>query len=153
MTPKAQRAARALVAGLVGAAIIALTLWAHLMIGNFDALAQLGYAGPGSRPVTGFGLGLDVLRFSAVLIPPLALLAAFSGAWPLRALLAALFALGWYWVGEQVAGSFASPSGGGWLPGEAFSQLLYRPGLTPALWGLALLAYLIVIWRFCRRPA
>ncbi|KEO56121.1 hypothetical protein [Thioclava pacifica] len=152
MSPKAQRAARALVAGLAGAGIIALSLWAHLVIGNFEMLAGLGYAGPGSRPVTEFGLLLDTVRFSAILVLPQALLAAFSGPWPLRALLAVLFAFGWYWVAERVAGGFASATGGGWLPGEAFAALIYRPVLTPAIWALAVLTFVFVIWRFCRRP-
>jgi hypothetical protein len=152
MNPKAQRAARAFVAGLIGAAIIALSLWAHLVIGNFDVLSGLGYAGPGSRPVTELGLLLDAGRFSAFLVLPLALLAAFSGPWPLRALLAVLFAFGWYWAAERVAGGFASATGGGWLPGEAFAALIYRDTLTPVVWTLAVLTFLFVIWRLCRRP-
>ncbi|OOY21441.1 hypothetical protein BMI86_02390 [Thioclava sp. DLFJ5-1] len=150
MKPSA-RASRALGAGLIGAALVALTLWAHLMLGNFDTLAGLGYA-ERARTVTGLSLAFDVAKASAVLILPLALLAAISGPWPLRALLAALFALGWYWVAERVAGGFASATGGGWLPGEAFASLIYRPGLTPALWGGAVLVFLGVIWRLCRRP-
>ncbi|MEX1662572.1 hypothetical protein AB4874_13065 [Thioclava sp. 15-R06ZXC-3] len=125
MNARCSRALRAALTGVAGALIVALSIWGQSVFVPSAALAA--YA-PAPFPVL-----LDCLRFCAILILPLAVLAALSGPWPFKLLAYLMFALGWYWAGDRVGATFPAPGGGGWLPGEAFTALIYEPIVTPVL--------------------
>lgn len=135
---RAKRLFGALAVGALGAGVTALTLFANQRL-----------SGP-ALPETGQSLALTSLLASLPLWPLLALMAAFSGPWPFRALAAAMSALGWYWAGERLAASFGPALGQAWLPGEPFTALVWHPPLTALLWGATVALYLALLSRFNR---
>jgi len=137
MSPRGARLVRSLGAALAGAALAGVTIVLHL------ALAP-------PEPGAALALAPAVMLRAVALVPPLALLATFSGPWPFKALSTLLFATGWYWIAQGVAGALPAPSGGGWLAGEAFDAVFYRPILTPALWAIAAISYFALLGRLNR---
>jgi len=138
MSARGHRLLRASLTGLAGAALVAATLAAHLAL---------------VPPPATEGLALALALHAAALVPPLALLAAFSGPWPFRALAALLLATGWYWAASDLAGAIAAATAAPLLPGEAFDALFWHAPQTPLLWALAVLLYLWALARLNRAPA
>lgn len=135
---RAKRLIGALGVGALGAGLTAATLLANLRLSGI------------SLPETGQSLALTSLLAALPLWPLLALMAAFSGPWPFRALATALCAFGWYGAGERLAASFGGALGATWLPGEPFAALIWHPVLTPALWGATVGLFLLSLSRFNR---
>ncbi|KEO61593.1 hypothetical protein [Thioclava indica] len=133
MSARRSRVLRASVTGLIGALIVALSIWVQIVFAPNAAMAALD---PSPMSVL-----TDCLRRSAILIVPLAVLAAFSGPWPFKLMSYLMFALGWYWVADRVGAGFPAPEGGSWLAGEAFGALIYEPFVTPMLALLSILAF------------
>lgn len=142
MTPRSRRFTRALATALAGTALILATVGLNLALG----------LGPRLSETTPTRLALEALVTALPLAVPLAILAAFSGPWPMRALSILFFAYGWYWLGETLALNHSFNFGNTWAPGEAFAELFWRPLLTPALWGAASLCYFWLIARLNRAP-
>lgn len=141
----AGRALRGLGAGVLAALAVAVTIWLDLVWGAGQSLTGQPYALAPAQTITRASLARDALMASAPLVPPLALLAALAGPWPMRALAVALVLGGWYWAGDRIGARFAADQGAAWLPGEAFGALIWQPVLTPALMALTALAYLWLI--------
>lgn len=152
MGAKGQRALRAVLAGGLGAALAALAVWVNLRLGLGAEFFGRGTQTLPTVPVTALSLGVQAGVYALALVPPLALMAAFSGPWPFRALSALMLALGFYWLGESLSQQFSADFGMTWLPGEAFDALFWRPGLTPALWLGAVGLYLWVLAWLNRAP-
>ncbi|WP_417806852.1 hypothetical protein [Thioclava sp.] len=133
MNARRSRALRAGLTGVLGALIVASTVWVQVVLLPSAAMAALNPA-----PLT---VLTDCLRRSAILIVPLGVLAAFSGPWPFKVMAYLMFALGWYWVADRVGAGFPAPSGGSWLAGEAFGALIYEPIAMPILALLSGLAF------------
>lgn len=138
MSARGRRLLRALGTAAIGAALVVATLALHLAL-----------VPPPAITAPGAGLALH----AAALLPPLALLAAFSGPWPFRALSALLLATGWYWTASDLAGQIAEARGVPLLPGEAFDALFWHAPLSPILWALAVALYLWALARLNRAPA
>ncbi|MBN2741072.1 MAG: hypothetical protein JXR35_09240 [Rhodobacteraceae bacterium] len=133
MSARGSRALRAGLTGGIGALIVAWAIWVQIVFAPSAAMAALD---PSPMSVLS-----DCLRRSAILIVPLAVLAAFSGPWPFKLMSYLMFALGWYWVADRVGATFPAQGGGGWLAGEAFGALIYEPLATPILALLSVLAF------------
>ncbi len=153
MGPSAARALRALRVAVLGAVIVTVTVWTNLWFGNGPALIEDGMVAAPTLPVGPVPLARDAALASLSLIPPLWLLAAISGPWPMRLFSAAMLAAGWYWVGQSVTSQFAGNFGTTWLPGEAFAELFYVPVLTPVLWFLAVAGYVWLTGRLGPAPS
>ena len=85
-----------------------------------------------SVPVTLAGLALQSVLVAAPFVPPALLIGLMAGRrpWGLP-LMALVWALLWFIGADSVAGLFAADFGTTWQVGEPFSELFYRPGLTP----------------------
>ncbi len=149
MIPRTARALRALAAATAGALLAAITVWAHVIWINGTALTTSSYP-MSSEPLTRLTLLRDTGLPSLALIPLLWVLALLSGPWPLRFFSALLFLAGWYWLADGIANLFALHFGNTWATGEAFDALFYHPVATPALMGLSLLAYMVLLSRLNR---
>lgn len=150
MTPA--RLIRALLGAIAAVLIVVATLWLQLRFGFGAELLGQPRANSPTLMYTPVLFAFESLRAAWPLIVPMAVLSALSGPWPIRAITLVVLAGGWYWAADRLALGFAADFNAFWLPGEAFSEALFDPVLTPALMLGAILAQAVVLKWINRQP-
>ena len=135
----ARRLILAALAALMATFVLIVSLWLHVLTGFGAALMGQPQALDPAHAHSALSVLAVVTRAALPFALPMAILYALSGPWPIRLIVILVFAGGWYWAADRIAGAFAADVGAIWLAGEPFGALFFDPLLTPLFLGAALL--------------